>query len=343
MAGWKLKDPAQSKINYDVCSLINTNQIFTRIYLLGRAVIPYAAFMATLAVPATATHNPNHGGGGGGGPGPITVTVNSGLDFGAVAADPVLGGTVTIDAGAGNKTVVFLTDLGGTHNRAEFKIAGDKNENITISIQDPYTLGSLSGSSLTHDCSNPCSIPGKGNFTLYVGGQVSVPANSDLPSQSGTFEITVDYVDTPGNSTIATATSSISVVQPIGISETSSLNYGTFSESGNGTIVIDTSGNRTASTKINLQGGIVNQGVFNVTGTTNEAYSVTITPGTLNCVSSCGGGNKTTMSLDSFTHDADGVISAGGESINVGATLSVNTGQVLGNYTGTYNVTVNYN
>jgi hypothetical protein len=49
------------------------------------------------------------------------------------------------------------------------------------------------------------------------------------------------------------------------------------------------------------------------------------------------------MTLESLTHNADGVISSGGETFNVGVTLNLNSNQVLGGYTGTYSVQVNYN
>jgi hypothetical protein len=145
--------------------------------LFRSLLAPYSILaLAAVSTPAYAQ------GGGGGGLTPLSITVNSGLDFGAIAADPSLAGTVTIDSAAGNKAVSNVTDLGGTHNRAELAISGDKNDEITISITDPSSVGSLTLSTMEHDCSAPCSIPGKGNFTLFIGGQVAVPGGTSAPS-----------------------------------------------------------------------------------------------------------------------------------------------------------------
>jgi hypothetical protein len=186
--------------------------------VLSRLLLTMASILALAAISTPACAQ-----GGGGGLMPLSITVNSGLDFGAIAADPSLAGTVTIDSVAGNKTVSNVTDLGGTHNRAELAISGDKNDGITISITDPSSVGSLNLSTMEHDCSLPCSIPGKGNFTLFIGRQVAVPGGTSAPSQTGSFDVTVDYTANLGNDVTVSVGSSISVIQPIGVSESTTL------------------------------------------------------------------------------------------------------------------------
>ncbi len=50
------------------------------------------------------------------------------------------------------------------------------------------------------------------------------------------------------------------------------------------------------------------------------------------------------MTVNNFTHDAGGApaLTAGADTFNVGADLTVALGQVAGAYTGTFTVTVNY-
>ncbi|MHC4984433.1 MAG: DUF4402 domain-containing protein [Planctomycetota bacterium] len=107
------------------------------------------------------------------------------------------------------------------------------------------------------------------------------------------------------------------VVAPIGISNTTGMNFGRVSPTGvAGTVVLDTAGSRTATNVDLLSGGTVAAAAFAVTGGAT------------------------------LTHDAGGAPAldgTGNDSFNVGATLNVGAAQAAGSYTGTFSVTADYN
>ena len=83
---------------------------------------------------------------------------------------------------------------------------------------------------------------------------------------------------------------------------------------------------------------------FDVTG--NDGYTYTITlPSTDYTITRVSG--TETMTINTFTSDPSGTgtLTGGTETVNVGATLNVNAGQVGGTYTNAtgFDVTVNYN
>ncbi len=139
----------------------------------------------------------------------------------------------------------------------------------------------------------------------------------------------------------ANSSADAEVVTPIGISNTTGLNFGRVAETGvAGTVVLDTASARTPTNVDLLSGGTVTAATFAVTGEVSEAYSITL-PASATIIS---GANN--MTVDTFTHDAGGAPAldgSGNDSFNVGATLNVGAAQAAGSYTGTFAVTVNYN
>lgn len=130
----------------------------------------------------------------------------------------------------------------------------------------------------------------------------------------------------------------------IAIENTQALSFGSFVAGTGGSVVVSTSGARTAS------GGVLlipsSQGLaatFSVTGDPNATYTVQL-PGN-DFVKLTGPGVD--MVINDFTSNpsgAGGQLGAdGSQTLSVGGTLSVGSDQVPGGYSGTFSVTVNYN
>lgn len=128
------------------------------------------------------------------------------------------------------------------------------------------------------------------------------------------------------------------------VSAVANLSFGSFIAGSGGTVVVGTGGSRSKTGAVLLlsQGGVVAAAQFLVSGTADATYSITL-PGD-NAVA-LSDGNSHTMALNSFVSSpsATGMLSGGGSQlIAVGATLSVGSGQAGGSYTGSFNVTVEY-
>ena len=125
----------------------------------------------------------------------------------------------------------------------------------------------------------------------------------------------------------------------IGISNTQSLKFGTFATSTSGNVVISTSGNRSSSGGVLLLGGTYQSASFNVTGTANCSYSISLPSST-----SMSNGSQS-MTINSFTKNpSNGSLNSSGyQNLDVGATLQASSGQQEGSYSGSFTVTVNYN
>lgn len=139
----------------------------------------------------------------------------------------------------------------------------------------------------------------------------------------------------------ATANATATVMQSIAISKTTDLAFGSFSPNASGgTVVMSTAGARSATGTVALATSTTSAAAFNVTGTANATYAITLPTST---TISNGG---TTMTVDTFTSNPSGTgtLSAGGsQTLAVGATLHVGASQASGSYTGTFNVSVDYN
>ena len=137
-----------------------------------------------------------------------------------------------------------------------------------------------------------------------------------------------------------TATATANVVQGLTITEDNGgINFGDVSEAGAGTVVIDTAGARTTTGGADiLAGGGEQAGLYTITGEDGKAYTISF-PGSAT-IQEIGGD---TMSVDTWTHNADGTAAAAGEQFDLGATLNIGAGQTPGSYSGTYTITVNYN
>jgi hypothetical protein len=142
----------------------------------------------------------------------------------------------------------------------------------------------------------------------------------------------------------ATANATATVMTPISISKTADLRFGKFSALTGGTVVISTAGARSATGAVVLSttdaGGAAS---FSVSGDANATYAVTL-PNAATITHSVD--NTKTMSIGTFTSNPSGtgtLSGAGAQTLSVGATLTVGNAQTVGSYTGTFDVSVEYN
>lgn len=139
----------------------------------------------------------------------------------------------------------------------------------------------------------------------------------------------------------ASATASGTIVTPIAIENVQNLMFGNIIASAvGGTVTIANDGSRTlngvAAPSIE---GTSQEAQFKVTGMTGAAFAVTM-PGD-GVVALAGPGEN--MTLTAFTNNSTNTITGGEVTFAVGATLNVNAAQVAGEYSGTFEIAVNYN
>jgi len=170
----------------------------------------------------------------------------------------------------------------------------------------------------------------------------------NLSKLIGAFGLVIAFANTSSAQTTATETftANATIVKPISISNKSTLEFGVIATSpASGTVTIGTDGSRSAQNGAKIFGttGSVAAASFTVQGEGGYGYNITLpADGTVNLV---GPAQSAPMSINGFTCNATGVINAttGKEDAKVGAVLTVNANQSSGVYTGTFNVTVNYN
>lgn len=144
----------------------------------------------------------------------------------------------------------------------------------------------------------------------------------------------------------ASASASATIVTPISITKTVDMNFGNVAVSTvAGTVVLAPAGSRTITGGVTLPAvtGTVTAATFTVNGEGAYTYAITL-PSTDLTITSTG---SNTMIVNSFTStpSATGTLTAGTQTLRVGATLHVTGSQAAGTYTSAtpFDVTVNYN
>lgn len=130
------------------------------------------------------------------------------------------------------------------------------------------------------------------------------------------------------------------------LTNTRGLNFGRFAAATGGAINVSAAtGARTKTgTLILLNSPSAGQATYNVAksknGTVNMTVAITLPAN--NTVQLASGANR--MAVNNFVASPATIASVpnGGTPLSVGATLSVSSGQPAGTYTGSYNITVNY-
>jgi hypothetical protein len=155
-----------------------------------------------------------------------------------------------------------------------------------------------------------------------------------------------------GDTATTSATATATVYTPIEIDNTEGLAFGNIvAAAGGGTVTVPAIGGtpeRTGNAGLmpaNL--GTVTAAEFTATGQSGAAYSVTV-PASGEVANTTGTGAETMVLSDFTSKLANGTtdpgnLTDGSEVFYVGATLAVGATQVAGAYTGTFNVSVNYN
>lgn len=129
------------------------------------------------------------------------------------------------------------------------------------------------------------------------------------------------------------------------VTNTQSLSFGKFVAGSGGTVTISPSGFRSATGSVellNANGGSAAEFVVSDTDPLNASRSYTITlpaDGTVTLTAGSG-----TMAANTFTSDPQdvGMLTAGSQTVRVGATLSVQAAQAPGAYSGTFSIIINY-
>ena len=126
------------------------------------------------------------------------------------------------------------------------------------------------------------------------------------------------------------------------VANNTSLSFGSFTAGSGGTVAVSAAGARSKTGGVILSSqGVASASQFTVTGTSSATVTISLpTDGTV--LLSDG---SHTMALTGFVSNpnATGILSGGGTlTISVGAVLNVGNAQPPGNYTGSFNVTVNY-
>ncbi|MDB5930067.1 MAG: hypothetical protein JWR60_1774 [Polaromonas sp.] len=121
------------------------------------------------------------------------------------------------------------------------------------------------------------------------------------------------------------------------ITSSGALSFGAFVAGAGGSVVVDSSGSRskTGSVIPVLQGGSATAALFTVTGTVTSITLPSDQGGSGDVTLTRDGGVET-MVVNAFTK------SLSGQLLQVGAKLTVGAAQPPGSYTGTFNVTANF-
>jgi len=148
----------------------------------------------------------------------------------------------------------------------------------------------------------------------------------------------------------ASSDAKATIITPLSIENNTELNFGSIAPSSSvaGTVILDASAtaSRNPSTGISLPEITVTATAakFTVTGEGNSAFTITLPAEDVTLTGSVSG--TMTIASSSFTSSTELLSTAleGGTKVFfVGGTLNVGANQAKGDYTGTFDVTVNYN
>lgn len=141
---------------------------------------------------------------------------------------------------------------------------------------------------------------------------------------------------------VCTAVAPVSWAALIGISNTQALAFGTFAAgSGGGSVTVSAGGVRTPSGGVVLvSSGAGAAATFTVSGDP-VTYAINL-PGD-GTVTLTSGANSMAVGTFTSSPSGTGTLASGSQTLSVGATLSVGSNQAAGVYTGSFDVTVDYN
>ena len=140
------------------------------------------------------------------------------------------------------------------------------------------------------------------------------------------------------------ANATATVIVPLAITKNTDISFGKFLAGTGGTVSIATNGSRTAGGGVTLfnQNSVSNAASFAVTGEGAYTYAITLPA---NSTVNLSDGASHTMAASSFISNPSGTgtLTAGAQTLLVGATLTAASAQTPGSYTGNFSITVDYN
>lgn len=285
----------------------------------------------------------------------IAISVNRDLSFGS-ALSGAGGGTVTVDPSGNLSYTGNAQALAGSVSSGEFTVTGQPNLDFNITLPGTGTLtcttGACAGSTIA--IGSWASLPsgmgntGSGSTLLNVGATITLTGNEPLGTYTGTFRVRVRSIGgPPPRRARADITVSVTIVPMVTITTLSNLQFGdVVAENTGGTVTVSPSGTVTASATAQSLGG-ASQAIFSLTGGANLSYLITLPASiTIACVGgtgSCTPGSTLTVNAFTSTPGSPATLGPGGTgTLAVGATLQIGAGAGTGTYTGTFNVTVQY-
>lgn len=141
---------------------------------------------------------------------------------------------------------------------------------------------------------------------------------------------------TSAQAAVASATAKAKILRQVTLANTSDLQFGTIvSTTAASTVVVSTSGARTCGTGLVCSGASTAAG-FDVTGSNNQIITITVPAN----VTLSSGANTMLASL--AASNATLTLTGNAGSFSVGGTLAVGANQVDGDYSGSFNVTADY-
>ena len=141
----------------------------------------------------------------------------------------------------------------------------------------------------------------------------------------------------------ATFTASVTIIQPIGITNTANMNFANLDAKTGGAVILTPDNTRISQGGVALKdGNTVSAATFEVTGQAGCTYSISL-PNSDQVLTN-GTDNIIIRNFTSSLKDT-GSLAFGSQTLSVGASLEINPNQTPGNYTspGSFNISVNYN
>lgn len=130
----------------------------------------------------------------------LTLTKVTDLDFGTIAADALVAGTVSIDADTGARSGTNVSMLPGVFSRAQFDGLGANAQIVELTLTQPAAgvlvnpAGDQIPAVLTLDSNGATrTLPASGLFSVYVGGDFDIAANQPNGLYTAQFDLTAEY------------------------------------------------------------------------------------------------------------------------------------------------------
>jgi hypothetical protein len=131
---------------------------------------------------------------------PLGITVGTNImDFGDVAADPVVATTVVLDP-AGTTSSNDGASVSGAPTAGDFDVTGEANAfyDITLPANDTVILTGTGGPDMfvqdfTADLGTTGQLDGTGAGSFTVGATLELGINQGAGTYDGTYDVTVNY------------------------------------------------------------------------------------------------------------------------------------------------------